>query len=66
MLSQIFGVSDKVAVNTCGQFERDLYRFTEAKLTQLTPDELVSRFAVAGSPEVMKEQINGEGSALMK
>ena len=66
MLSQNFGASDKVAVNTCGQFERDLYRFTEAKLTQLIPDELVPRFAFAGSPEAIKEQINGEGSALMK
>jgi hypothetical protein len=39
---------------------------TEAKLTQLIPDELVPRFTFAGSPEEIKEQINGEGSALMK
>jgi len=51
-------------VKTAYKFERD--RHTEAKLTQLIPDELVARFAFAGSPEVIKEQINGEGSALMK
>jgi hypothetical protein len=51
-------------VKTAYKLERDMH--TETNLTQLIPDELVQRFAFAGSPEVIKEQINGESSALMK
>jgi alkanesulfonate monooxygenase SsuD/methylene tetrahydromethanopterin reductase-like flavin-dependent oxidoreductase (luciferase family) len=51
-------------VKTAYKLERD--KHTEANLTQLIPDELVPRFAFAGSPEVIKDQINGESSALMK
>ena len=51
-------------MKTAYKLERD--KHMEAKLPQLIPDELVPRFAFAGSPEVIREQINGEGSALMK
>jgi hypothetical protein len=40
-------------VRTAHKLERD--KHTEAKLTKLIPDELVPRFAVAGSPEVIIE-----------
>jgi hypothetical protein len=51
-------------VKTAYKLERD--KHTEARLAQLIPDELVPRFAFARGPEVIKKQINGEGSALMK
>src|SRR5260370_21583989 len=34
LLPQNFGASDKIAVNTCGQFARDLYRFSLARRRQ--------------------------------
>jgi alkanesulfonate monooxygenase SsuD/methylene tetrahydromethanopterin reductase-like flavin-dependent oxidoreductase (luciferase family) len=43
-------------VKTAYKLERD--KHTEARLAQLIPDELVPRFAFAGSPEVTKEQID--------
>jgi hypothetical protein len=54
---------------TCRRRYKDNLQFVarhhiEAK--QLIPDELVPRFVLAGSPEVIKEQINGEGTALIK
>jgi hypothetical protein len=46
-------------VKTAYKLERD--KHTEAKLTQLIPDELVPRFAFAGSPEVNQDQRRGLG-----
>jgi hypothetical protein len=41
-------------VKTAYKLERD--KHTEARLAQLIPDELVPRFAFAGSPEVNQDQ----------
>jgi hypothetical protein len=47
------------------KLERDEH--TEAEPTHLIPDELLQRFAFAGNPEVIKEQIDAhERSALTR
>jgi hypothetical protein len=61
------GLTRRVAedVRVTYKLERD--KHTEAKLTHLIPDELVPRFAFAGSPEVIKEQIDAlRGLGVMK
>ena len=52
-------------VETAYKLERD--KHTEARLAQLISDDLVPRFAFAGSPEVIKEQIDAlRGLGVMK